>query len=202
MTAVRSRRETLVFKYPFRIASIERLLPAGSYEVITDEELMEGSSMPPYRSIATRMMVPAPRRNSVVETVAISPTDLSAARETMRWRAECDVPVDIDKHRDMPSPDFRRMLAGIESKALRGREPQLESELLAIPAQSLVGALPELKASGRDLRIDVCRGIALWCIFLDHVPNNIGSWLTLRNYRFSDTAEVFMFLSGVTCALV
>ena len=63
------------------------------------------------------------------------------------------------------------------------------------------GALPEFKANGRDLRIDACRGIALWCIFLDHVPNNIGSWLTLRNYGFSDAAEVFMFVSGVTCAL-
>ncbi|RZN00636.1 OpgC domain-containing protein [Bradyrhizobium genosp. SA-3] len=62
-------------------------------------------------------------------------------------------------------------------------------------------ALPELKANGRDPRIDACRGIALWCIFLDHVPNNIGSWLTLRNYGFSDAAEVFMFVSGVTCAL-
>ena len=65
----------------------------------------------------------------------------------------------------------------------------------------LVGELPELKGQGRDLRIDACRGIALWCIFLDHVPNNIGSWLTLRNYGFSDAAEVFMFVSGVTCAL-
>ncbi|MCK1480235.1 OpgC domain-containing protein, partial [Bradyrhizobium sp. 197] len=63
------------------------------------------------------------------------------------------------------------------------------------------GVLPELKVNGRDLRIDACRGIALWCIFLDHVPNNIGSWLTLRNYGFSDAAEVFMFVSGVTCAL-
>ena len=63
------------------------------------------------------------------------------------------------------------------------------------------GELPELKGQGRDLRIDACRGIALWCIFLDHVPNNIGSWLTLRNYGFSDAAEVFMFVSGVTCAL-
>ncbi|XIA63597.1 OpgC domain-containing protein [Bradyrhizobium sp. TZ2] len=60
---------------------------------------------------------------------------------------------------------------------------------------------PELRGPGRDLRIDVCRGIALWFIFLDHVPNNIGSWLTLRNYGFSDTAEVFVFISGVTCAL-
>ncbi|WP_247992264.1 OpgC domain-containing protein [Bradyrhizobium sp. 186] len=64
-----------------------------------------------------------------------------------------------------------------------------------------LSAARETMRSRRDLRIDACRGIALWCIFLDHVPNNIGSWLTLRNYGFSDTAEVFMFLSGVTCAL-
>jgi hypothetical protein len=65
----------------------------------------------------------------------------------------------------------------------------------------MVGELPELKGRARDLRIDACRGIALWFIFLDHVPNNIGCWLTLRSYGFSDAAEVFMFVSGVTCAL-
>ena len=65
----------------------------------------------------------------------------------------------------------------------------------------LVDELPELKDWGRDLRVDACRGIALWWIFLDHIPNNIGSWLTPRNYGFSDAAEVFMFVSGVTCAL-
>src|SRR5712664_799898 len=65
----------------------------------------------------------------------------------------------------------------------------------------LVDELLELKDWGRDLRIDACRGIALWWIFLDHIPNNIGSWLTPRNYGFSDAAEVFMFISGVTCAL-
>jgi hypothetical protein len=55
--------------------------------------------------------------------------------------------------------------------------------------------------TGRDLRLDACRGIALWFIFLDHVPDNIGSWLTLRHYGFSDTTELFMFVSGMTCAL-
>ena len=69
------------------------------------------------------------------------------------------------------------------------------------PSPNWVGELPELKGQGRDLRIDACRGIALWFIFLDHVPNNIGAWLTLRNYGFSDAAEVFIFVSGVTCAL-
>ena len=70
-----------------------------------------------------------------------------------------------------------------------------------VTSKPLVGELAELKGAGRDLRIDACRGIALWCIFLDHIPNNVGSWLTLRNYGFSDAAEVFMFVSGVTCAL-
>ena len=61
----------------------------------------------------------------------------------------------------------------------------------------LLGELPEPKGHARDLRIDACRGIALWFIFLDHVPNNIGSWLTLRNYGFSDAAE-FMYVTGTT----
>jgi hypothetical protein len=68
--------------------------------------------------------------------------------------------------------------------------------------KSLIGEPPpEFKGLGRDLRLDVCRGIALWFLFLDHIPNNVGSWLTLRNYGFSDTAEVFVFISGVSCAL-
>jgi hypothetical protein len=53
----------------------------------------------------------------------------------------------------------------------------------------------------RDFRLDACRGVALWFVFIDHVPNNIVSWLTLRNYGFSDTTEVFVFVSGYTCMI-
>src|ERR1700704_5598702 len=53
----------------------------------------------------------------------------------------------------------------------------------------------------RDLRLDACRGLALWFIFLDHIPDNALAWLSLRNYGFSDTAEVFVFVSGYTCML-
>jgi hypothetical protein len=67
-------------------------------------------------------------------------------------------------------------------------------------SKPLIGEPPPV-GLGRDPRIDACRGIALWWIFFDHIPNSIGSWLTLRNYGFSDAAEVFMFISGVTCAL-
>ena len=54
----------------------------------------------------------------------------------------------------------------------------------------------------RDLRLDLFRGIALWLIFLDHIPTNIVSWFTIRNYGFSDATEIFIFISGYTAAFV
>ena len=56
--------------------------------------------------------------------------------------------------------------------------------------------------AGRDLRLDLFRGLALWLIFLDHIPDNIVSWITIRNYGFSDATEIFIFISGYTAAFV
>jgi hypothetical protein len=56
--------------------------------------------------------------------------------------------------------------------------------------------------SGRDLRLDLFRGIALWLIFLDHIPSNLVAWVTIRNYGFSDATEIFVFVSGYTAAFV
>jgi hypothetical protein len=56
--------------------------------------------------------------------------------------------------------------------------------------------------TGRDLRLDLFRGIALWLIFLDHIPSNLVAWGTIRNYGFSDATEIFVFVSGYTAAFV
>ena len=55
--------------------------------------------------------------------------------------------------------------------------------------------------SVRDIRLDLFRGLALWFIFLDHIPTNIVSWLTVRNYGFSDATEIFVFISGYTAVI-
>ena len=60
---------------------------------------------------------------------------------------------------------------------------------------AMVSPLPALAAE-RDLRLDLFRGVALWLIFLDHIPENIVNWFTLRNYGFSDATEIFIFISG------
>jgi hypothetical protein len=54
----------------------------------------------------------------------------------------------------------------------------------------------------RELRLDLFRGLALWLIFVDHLPVNVLTWFTLRNYGFSDATEIFIFISGYTAAFV
>ena len=78
---IRSRRETITFQHPFRIKGIDRSLPAGDYEVITDEEMIEGLSFPAYRRVATMIMVPsASSRSSAMEMISIGSVDLSDAQ--------------------------------------------------------------------------------------------------------------------------
>jgi hypothetical protein len=69
-----------------------------------------------------------------------------------------------------------------------------------VTAWPMAGSIP---ASGeRDLRLDLFRGVALWLIFLDHIPQNVVNWFTIRNYGFSDATEIFIFISGYTAAFV
>ncbi|SDN99116.1 hypothetical protein [Afipia sp. GAS231] len=77
----RSRRETVHFKHPFRIKGIDRLLAPGAYEVITDEEMIEGLSFASFRRVATMIMVPgAAPRTSSMEMISIGAVDLSDAQ--------------------------------------------------------------------------------------------------------------------------
>jgi hypothetical protein len=55
---------------------------------------------------------------------------------------------------------------------------------------------------GRDLRLDLFRGLANWAIFLDHIPHEALGSITSRNYGFSDAADLFVFISGYTAACV
>jgi hypothetical protein len=64
---------------------------------------------------------------------------------------------------------------------------------------NISATLPE---KGRDLRLDLFRGVANWAIFLDHIPDNVVNWITTRNYGFSDAADLFVFISGYTASFV
>lgn len=56
-------------------------------------------------------------------------------------------------------------------------------------------------AGGRDVRLDVFRGLALMTIFINHVPGNAFERFTSRNFGFSDAAEAFVLMSGIAVGL-
>ena len=60
----------------------------------------------------------------------------------------------------------------------------------------------EIAARDGDLRLCLLLGIAAWFLFLDHVPHNAVSMLTLRNFGFSGATDLFVFVGGYTAAIL
>src|SRR5204863_4716738 len=72
----------------------------------------------------------------------------------------------------------------------------------AVPTRAVPTRTLSLPAVGRELRLDLFRGLALWLIFVDHVSPDLLAWFTIRSYGFSDAAEIFIFVSGYTASFV
>jgi hypothetical protein len=103
---------------------------------------------------------------------------------------------------------FRRQICLIDfSSQVR---PELSDSLAdsldsgaGVPVEaSPITIASESPAIERDPRLDFFRGLALFCIFIDHVPNNIVAQFTLQSLMFSDAAEVFILISGYTAGMV
>jgi hypothetical protein len=77
---IRTIHKTITFLKPFYLNGVDRLLPPRDYDVVTDEELIEGLSFSAYHRVSTAIFVPAPS-GSAIEMVTIDPLDLEAALE-------------------------------------------------------------------------------------------------------------------------
>jgi hypothetical protein len=57
------------------------------------------------------------------------------------------------------------------------------------------------RSTARDLRVDFFRGLALWWIYTDHIPGDVLSDFSLRNFAMCDATEVFVLLAGYGAGL-
>lgn len=73
---MRTTRSTITFTAPFRLAGVAETHPAGSYDVETDEEVIEGNGRTVYRRVATLLFV---REGNMTRMLTVSPVDLDAA---------------------------------------------------------------------------------------------------------------------------
>jgi hypothetical protein len=76
----RTIKHTVTFMHAFTLAGLDGTQPAGSYEVETDEELLEGVSFPVWqRQMAYLRLHDDPERPGVTQTLSINPQDLDDA---------------------------------------------------------------------------------------------------------------------------
>ena len=74
----RTKRSTLIFGRAFTLKGAERSLPAGAYELVTDEELIEGLSFPAYRRVSSWLLAPAHNSSISTEMIIVDPIELAA----------------------------------------------------------------------------------------------------------------------------
>src|ERR1700694_4785428 len=123
-----------------------------------------------------------------------SPFPCGAMRAWMGQRSACIEPFGV-----LNPAASRSMIDCIEPPATSEARKGCKQGSQAAKEMS---SMPPVIPAGRDLRLDLFRGLALWLIFLDHIPSNMVSWITIRNYGFSDATEIFVFISGYTAAFV
>jgi hypothetical protein len=83
---IRRSEKTVTFRRPFTLAGFGKEMPAGSYKVETEEELIEGISFPVYRRVATLIHLHA--HAGMRQTLNIDPNDLDKALDREKAVAE------------------------------------------------------------------------------------------------------------------
>lgn len=86
---VRTSKRTVTFRRPFVLNGFDEVLPAGAYNVETDEEFLEGISFPAYRRILTVIDLHAkPGHPGLTRTLTIDPNELDAVLKRDQEREE------------------------------------------------------------------------------------------------------------------
>jgi hypothetical protein len=95
---IRTQRRTIEFRRAFLLKGIDRILPPGKYDIVSDEELIEGLSFPVYRRVSTIIFVPAAAQASAIAPRTGTPAPLN-----------CPPPKGLQKRTRRNSEGFRHL---------------------------------------------------------------------------------------------
>ncbi len=80
----RTLHTTIVFRRLFVMKGLDRPQPAGTYDVETEELLLEGLSFPAYRRVSTTMTPRAQAPGTVLQALLVDPAELEKAQAADR----------------------------------------------------------------------------------------------------------------------
>lgn len=129
---IRTSKMIVTFRSPFVLGGYDEVLPAGSYDVETDEELLEGISFPAYRRISTLIHLHAPPgQPGLMRTLTIDPSVLDAALERDRTPAETPLGRDAGPKTPIGTMDLSREEAN--GQAIRAIERAEDEGMIVRP---------------------------------------------------------------------
>lgn len=73
MSDMRTTRSTIEFNEPFYLSALDCELPAGCYDVDTEEQIVQGNDRTAYLRVATLLYV---RTSGKVQVVTVDPIEL------------------------------------------------------------------------------------------------------------------------------
>ena len=76
---MRTTSRTVTFVRPFNLSATDEVQPAGTYTVETDEELLQASSVPAHRRIATLLRLERTTGTVQTQIVETNPVELAGA---------------------------------------------------------------------------------------------------------------------------
>jgi len=83
--STRTQHASITFRRAFHLKGIDGQQPAGTYQVETEEELIEGLSFPAYRRVSTMIMMQNPQQAAAfVSARMVDPGELADAHERDR----------------------------------------------------------------------------------------------------------------------
>lgn len=109
---IRTTTKKVRFGRRFRLGSGE-VLPPGTYEVETDEELLEGVSFPVFRRILTLLHLQP--RHGIQRTLTVNPEELDAALQ--RDRAQDATPNNPGRDSEAQQSSTARHTADVDRRA-------------------------------------------------------------------------------------
>jgi len=77
---IRTSKSTITFHAPFLLDGMEAPRAGGTFNVETDEELIEGLSLPVYKRVGMRLLLsPDPQHPGIIEELIVDPAALARA---------------------------------------------------------------------------------------------------------------------------
>ena len=85
---MRQKRLKLTFRQPFRVKGVSRMLPAGDYELVPDQELTAEYYLPAYRPVVALIRMPSQgHRCSSIAKASVDLADILASHRLDQQRA-------------------------------------------------------------------------------------------------------------------